>query len=139
MTKRFAGASIAVKAENFDAAIRKYSTVFGVEPIFLDEGSLALPGIKGAVFRIGDSTITLLTGSADTSVARFCQTRGEGVFLLICEVDDVHHHMKRAADHGARFTAEEPLPFPGGLRAWAHPKSMHGVQWEFIRLDRDIV
>jgi predicted enzyme related to lactoylglutathione lyase len=139
MIKRFVGASIAVKAESFDTAIVKYSTVFGVEPTLLDEDSLELPGIKGAVFRIGGSTITLLTGSADTTVARFCQTRGEGVFLLVCECDDVHHQMKRSVDHGAKFTTEEPLPFPGGLRAWAHPKSMNGVQWEFIRLDRDIM
>ena len=138
MIRRFVGVSIAVKPENFDAAVKKYSAVFGAEPTFMDEASFALPGIKGAAFRIRDSSFDLLTGSADTPVTKFCETRGEGVLLLICEVDDVAEYMKKAAAHGITFTTEEPLPFPGGLVAWAHPKSMHGVQWEFISLDAGI-
>jgi hypothetical protein len=82
MIRRFAGASIAVKAENLDAAIRKYSAAFGVEPTFLDNDSFALPGMKGAVFTIGDSTIDLLTGSPGTPVAKFCETRGRAYSSL---------------------------------------------------------
>ena len=138
MVKRFLGASIAVKADNFDAAVNKYSAVFGLEPTFVDEAMFAFPGLKGASFRMGDSTINLLTGSADTAVAKFCERRGEGVFLLVCEVDDVAPHMKRAAMHGVRLTTEEPLAFRGGLAAYAHPKSMHGVQWEFFSWDKGL-
>lgn len=131
MVKRLIGCNIAIKAENFDAAVKKYSEVFGVAPFFFDEASLAMPGHKGASFSIGDSMITLLTGGADTAVARFCETRGEGVFLLSCQVDDLAQHMKDSAAHGVRFTTEEPIAFAHGAVAFAHPKSMHGVQWEF--------
>ena len=131
MVKHLFGCNIAIKAENFDDAVKKYSEVFGVEPFLVDESMLAMPGHKGASFRIGDSWITLLTGRPDTAVAKFCETRGEGVFLLACLVDDIAEHMKRSTAHGVRFTTEEPITFGRGGVAFAHPKSMHGVQWEF--------
>jgi len=131
MSKRLLGCNIAIKTENFDAAVKKYSAVFGVEPLFFDESALAMPGHRGAAFSIGDALITLLTGNPDTAVARFCEKRGEGVFLLACHVDDVAQHMKDAVAQGVIFTTEEPITFGQGGVAFAHPKSMNGVQWEF--------
>ncbi len=131
MVKHLIGCNIAVKAENFDAAVKKYTEVFGVDPFFFDESALAMPGHKGASFSIGDSMITLLTGNPDTAVAKFCEKRGEGVFLVACHVDDLAQHMKNSSAQGVIFTTEEPITFAHGAVAFAHPKSMNGVQWEF--------
>jgi len=131
MVKRFLGASIAVKAENCDEALKRFSAVFGIEPKPIPEELFPFPGVKHYYFDLGNAYIFLVSGEAGTSVAKFCERRGEGVFLLSCQVDDVAQHMKNAVAHGVRFSPEEPVPVGDGFVAFAHPKSMYGVQFEF--------
>jgi methylmalonyl-CoA epimerase len=132
MIKRFFGINIAVK--DFDEALKKYSQILGVEPRFYEEGELAFPGLKGASFPVGEVLITLMASEQpDTSIARFLQTRGEGVFLVTLEVTDVEEDMKELARKGVTFTSDKPLSAGSGKTAFAHPKSMHGVQWELFQ------
>ncbi len=133
MIKRFWGLNIAVG--DLDAAAKKYSEVFGLKPTPLEGEDFAFPGLKGVRFLVGDVVINLIASEQpDTSIAKFVQTRGEGIFLISFEVTDIEKDVEELAKKGIRFATEKPLPFPGGLAAWGHPKSLHGVQVELLQL-----
>lgn len=133
MIKRFSGVSIAVK--DLEAAVKKYSDVLGVKPEFTKPGFFPFPGIKGAIFKIGDVRLYLVASEQpNTSIAKFVETRGEGVFLLSLEVDDVEQATKELGKKGVKFVSDTPLPFAAGKVNFVHPKSMHGVQFEFVQL-----
>lgn len=133
MIKRFAGVTIAVK--DLDAAIKKYEGVLGVKAIPADPKDFAFPGLKGASLNIGGVSINLMTSTQpDTSIAKFLETRGEGVFLLSLEVDDAEKATKELGAKGVKFVSDKPISISAGKVNFGHPKSMHGVQWEFAQL-----
>ena len=132
MIKRFAGVNIAVK--DLDAAAKKYSAVLGVKPIPTKAEDFAFPGLKGASFLVGDVLINLIASEQpDTAIAKFVETRGEGVFLLSLEVSDVEQDMKDLKEKGVEFVSDKVMTFATGKVNFGHPRSMHGVQWEFFQ------
>lgn len=135
MIKRFYGFNVAVK--DLDEAVKKYSAVFGAEPKYFAAEDFAFPGLKGAQLLIGDVGINLIESVApDTSIAKFVEAKGEGVFLVSVEVDDAEKTMEELAPKGVKFVSEKPLPSKTGKVAFGHPRSMNGVQWEFLQIDK---
>ena len=50
------------------------------------------------------------------------------------ELDDVRKYMKDLTAKGVRLVSpEEPMSYSGGIVNFGHPKSLHGVQMEFIQ------
>jgi len=132
MIERLYGINIAVK--DFDAAVKKYSDVLGLEAIPTKPEDFAFPGLKGASFHLGDVSINLIASdNPDTSIYKFVESRGEGVFLISLKVSDVEQDMKELTEKGVRFVSEKPLAYATGKVNFGHPKSLHGVQIEFIQ------
>lgn len=132
MVKRFIDVGIAVK--DFDAAIKKYSEVLGVKPSILPPGHYAYSSLKGARFRIGEATISLVASEkTDTPIAKFLENRGEGVNHVTFEVTDIEQDMRDLAGKGVKFASDRPLAFSDGEVIFAHPKSLHGVQIAFVQ------
>lgn len=130
MITKVYGANIAVK--DLDAAVEKYENLLGIKPFkFMGEGDFAFPGLKGAAFDI-DGFILHLIASDDpsTSVSKFVESRGEGLFLLSLKSDNVAEDMKRMEASGVRFVLPEPSRGDFGEVNFVHPKSAHGVQLE---------
>lgn len=137
MVKRFIDVGIAVK--DLDAAIKKYSEVLGVKPSILPPGHYAYSGLKGARFRIGEATISLVASEkTDTPIAKFLESRGEGVNHVTFEVTDIEQDMKELTEKGVKFVSDKPLAFSDGEVIFAHPKSLHGVQIAFVQAKPDI-
>jgi methylmalonyl-CoA epimerase len=132
MIKGFYGVSIAVK--DLDEAAKKYSEVLGMEPVTYKPEELAMPCLKGVRFRVGDVTISLIASEQpNTAVAKFVETRGEGIFLASLEVSDVEQDMKELVAKGVQMVVDKPIDTASGKLVFGHPKSMHGVQFEFIQ------
>ncbi len=136
MIKKFAGVSIAVK--DLDAAVKKYENVLGVKSTPADPNDFAVPGLAGASLKVGDVSINLLTSmQPGTSIANFLESRGEGIFLLSLEVNDADQATEELGAKGVQFVSPTAISFSAGKVNFAHPKSMHGVQWEFAQLAPD--
>ncbi len=132
MIKRLLDVGVAV--EDLDAATRKYSQVLGVKPRILLTEHYAYPGLKGARFCMGEATISLVASeSVDSPVAKFLETRGEGVNHISLEVTDIEQDVGHLAGKGVKFTSDRPLVFSDGEVIFAHPKSLHGVQIAFVQ------
>lgn len=126
------GINVAVK--NLDAAIARYEGVFGVKAERLGAQDFAFAGLIGAKLNVSGFFITLVGASSDeTSVAKFLERRGEGLFLLSVRTDAIEKDTKALEAQGLRFILDRPATGDFGAVNFVHPKSMHGVQLEMFQ------
>ena len=91
--------------------------------------------VKVAFFPCGDTRIELLSPTAeDSPVARFIESKGEGIQHLAFAVDDLPAALSAAEESGVRLIDKEPRPGAHGADiAFLHPKSSLGVLIEFCK------
>jgi methylmalonyl-CoA epimerase len=137
MIRRFIDIGIAVR--DLDSAVERYSQVLSIRPRMLGPDHYVYPGLKGARFYLGNATISLVASEdADSPIAKFISTRGEGINHISLEVTDLEQDMKDFTEKGMAFLSRKPLSFPEGKAVFAHPKSTHGVQIAFVEADQGI-
>lgn len=85
--------------------------------------------VKTAFLPVGDTEIELLESTApDGPVAKFIETRGEGIHHIALRVNDIDEVLKELKDAGIRLIDREPRYGAGGARiAFMHPKATGGV------------
>ena len=86
-------------------------------------------GVKTAFLSVGDANLELLEPlSADSSVGKFLEKRGEGIHHICLRVDDIESHLARLKAEGYRLIHEAPVPGAHGCRvAFLHPAAGNGV------------
>jgi methylmalonyl-CoA epimerase len=131
LIQRFIDVGIAVK--NLETAVATCSEVLGVTPRMLGHTDYAYPALKGARFYLGNATISLVASDDHRSpIARFLDTRGEGINHLTLEITNLQD-IAHLAKQGVEFLTDKPLDFPEGRVIFAHPRSLHGVQIAFVQ------
>ena len=136
MIKGIYGINIAVK--DLDEAVKKYESVFGVKSTPLKGNDFAFPNLIGAKLDVNGTIINLISYiSEDTSVANFIKKRGEGVFLVSVEVDDIDNDVEELKKKGLTFVLKETVSGDFGKVNFVHPRSMHGVQTEIYQPRED--
>ncbi|OPL16487.1 MAG: methylmalonyl-CoA epimerase [delta proteobacterium MLS_D] len=85
--------------------------------------------VKTAFLPVGETEIELLESTApDGPVAKFIETRGEGIHHIALRVNDIDEVLKELKDAGIRLIDQEPRYGAGGARiAFVHPKATGGV------------
>jgi len=85
--------------------------------------------VRTAFLAAGDSTIELLEpSSADSTIAKFIEKRGEGIHHICLRVDDLESELARLRERGFRLINEAPVPGAHGCRvAFLHPAAGNGV------------
>ena len=82
-----------------------------------------------AFFPIGETSFELIEStSADSSISKFIEKRGEGIHHICLEVDDIRMEIERLKNLGLQFVND--IPSGGGDGYWVaflHPKSTNGV------------
>lgn len=133
MTNRFFGVNIAVK--DLGAATKRFAEVLGVEPTPMGNDDFAFPNLIGSQFTLGNDVVIRLIASEapDTSIARFIDSRGEGLFLMTIEVADVEQKMRELVHKGVQLISNTPIEHWTGKVGFVHPKSLHGVQLELFQ------
>ena len=135
MIKGIYGINIAVK--DLGAAVKKYESIFGIKSKPMGEGDFAFPGLIGAKLDIKGTEIALISYTDEnTSVAKFIGSKGEGVFLISIEVDDMDEEVERLKNSGLDFVFKDALRGEYGAVNFVHPKSAHGVQLEIYEAKR---
>jgi methylmalonyl-CoA/ethylmalonyl-CoA epimerase len=116
--------------QNADEALKFYRDALGL-PVTADQ-VIEDQGVRGVLLQIGGSEIELLEPTRnDTGVARFLESRGEGMHHICFESDDVDHELESARSKGIELIDEEPRLGLAGRICFLHPKSNHGVLIEF--------
>ena len=111
---------LSIVVKDLEAAIKHFESLFDLK--VYSRGESKEFGFKSAILPLGKGHIELMQPTDPSStVGRFLETRGEGVYLVGFETEDVDASAKKLRERGAKVTLS-----PGNL-AWVHPKDAHGV------------
>lgn len=124
---------IALAVADLDAAIHHYETIWGLRVTHRER--VEDQGVEEAMLPVGESHLQLLgSTSADTTVAKFLERRGEGLHHIAYQVDDLEATLARLKEQGVALIDEKPrLGGRGHMVAFVHPKGNHGVLVELIQ------
>ncbi len=122
---------IGIAVSDLDEALKLYRDTLGLEV----EKTEDFGGMRIAFLPIGDTEFELLQPTdPDGALAKFVETRGEGVQHIALRVDDVAKSLEELKAKGLRALDEKPRPGAGGASiAFFHPKSTGGVLLEICQ------
>ena len=129
---------VAIVVRSIDDSLPRYRALFGLEPeaaplIFLSQG------VKLCFLPTGPepaARIELVEPiDADNGVARFLDTRGEGVHHVCFVTDDLPASLEALAMAEAELIDREPRPGAHGTVAFLHPRTLNGVLWELLQAE----
>ncbi len=123
---------IGVVVRDLEASSRMYSELLGAEEVARED--LPEHGVSALALRYGDSLVELISPtSTSTGVARFLETRGEGLHHVAYRVESVRDELERLKRSGVRLVDETPRAgFGGRLVAFVHPQGACGVLTELV-------
>ena len=123
---------VAIAVRDLEAAVDYYRTTFGVEPVHRER--IDSDGVEEALIKVADSYIQLLTPTRpDSPVARFLESRGEGMHHVGYRVDDCATALDRVKGEGHRVIDQAPRRGSRGTTvAFVHPKGAFGTLIELV-------
>ncbi len=124
---------VVIATGDLEDAAAKWERNLGLKP----DASLERPlgaGFKVARLPVGDAFLELIQPVAATGrfVEQF-EERGEGLFSISIEVDDLDGAVAYLRDKGARVSDAEPGIWPGSRVARVSHTSTHGVSIQLIQ------
>lgn len=124
---------VAVVVKNLDEALQLYDSLFGAKPSKVE--TIPQQGVKAALLPMAEGgEIELLEPiDSQSGVARFLESRGEGIHHICFEVDDVDRELCSLADKGAQLIDKQGRPGLAGKVGFIHPKSTRGVLIELAQ------
>ncbi len=120
---------IAIAVKDLDAAVDTFTENFGF-PISR-KGALPALHIERAFLEIGDASLELFQPTSEQNPAsKFITERGEGMYLLSLEVDDMQKAVDSMAGKGLKVSVQT---LPDGMKlGFISPKNTHGVLLQLI-------
>ena len=121
---------VGVVVQSADEAMKFYRDALGLK--VTADRVIEDQGVRGVLLEIGGSEIELLEPTrSDTGVAKFLESRGEGMHHICFESDDVDAELDGAREKGIQLIDEKPRLGLAGMICFLHPKANHGVLVEF--------
>lgn len=129
--KRIEHVAIAVK--DLDAARNTFATL-GIPCDY--EETMPAAGIRLAMLPIGESALELLEPKTEASkTAEWIRDRGEGLYHICLEVDDIVGALDELRGKGVKLRDEVPRTGHGGHKiAFLDPASTAGILVELVEM-----
>jgi methylmalonyl-CoA epimerase len=124
---------VAIAVRDLDAAVAWYASTFGAT---MEHREMVEPdGVEEALLKVAESYIQLLSPRRpDSTVAKFLETRGEGLHHVGYRVADCAVALEAAKAGGARAIDTTPRPGSRGTTvAFLHPKTSFGTLIELVQ------
>ncbi len=125
--------NIVIAVKNVEEAAKEYTDNFGLQAS--RSGTAPELGIKNAFFPIGDAIIELIEplDPEQGPVARFLQTRGEGVYMIDLEVENIDSAVQSLREKNVRLLGADPESRAKGSSVFIHPQSAKGVLIQLVQ------
>jgi methylmalonyl-CoA/ethylmalonyl-CoA epimerase len=124
---------IAIAVSNLDAV----RDSFGKLGITCDyEETLADNGVRLAMLPVGESALELLEPTRqDTTTAAWIREKGDSLYHICLEVDDIEAALVELKGKGIQLLDEVPRSGHGGHRiAFINPASTGGIMFELVEM-----
>ena len=122
---------IAIAVKDLDSAVQTFTSNFGF-PV-TRRADVAALGISLALLRIGDAELELFQPTVtDNPPAKFLADRGEGMYVLSLETDNLDAALHALSAKGIRVGQVTPTSDGKGRSAYVSPKATHGVLLQLI-------
>ncbi len=121
---------VAIAVKDLDAAVKTFTGNFGfpIERI----GEVPALNIRRAYLTIGDAWLELFQPTAGANPAtKFIAERGEGMYVLSLEVDDLQAAVQALGQKGIKVNVQEVPNWP--RLGFISPKATHGVLLQLIQ------
>lgn len=122
---------LGIAVKSIEEALPLYERALGLKCEKMEE--VASQKVKTAFFHLGEVHLELLEPtSPDSPIAKFIESRGEGIHHIAFATTDIQGQLGQAAAAGLKLIHEVPFEGAAGkLVAFLHPKSTRGVLTEF--------
>ena len=122
---------IAIAVKDLDSAVQTFTSNFGF-PVTRRADVPGL-GISLALLRIGDAELELFQPTAtDSPPAKFLADRGEGMYVLSLETENLDAALHALSAKGMRVGQVTPTSDGKGRLAYVSPRATHGVLLQLI-------
>ena len=127
---------IAIAVNNIEEAAKFYQNIMGLNLSGIEV--VKAQKTRVGFFKIGESNIELVQPSEpDSPVAKFLESKGQGIHHICFEVDDVEAEVKAFLEKGATLIDQKPRPGAHDTKVvFVHPKSSNGVLIELCELPK---
>jgi methylmalonyl-CoA/ethylmalonyl-CoA epimerase len=124
---------VAIAVRDLEAAVAWYAATFGATVAHRER--VERDGVEEVLLAVADSFVQLLTPIRDDStVAKYLDTKGEGLHHVGYRVDDCAAALQAVKDEGGRVIDEVPRPGSRGTTvAFIHPKTSFGTLIELVQ------
>ncbi len=121
---------IGIAVRNIEEQLPYYEQILGLKCYNIEV--VEDQKVKTAFFKVGDTKIELLEPtSPESTIAKFIETRGEGVHHIAYATKSVKDALKKAEENGVQLIDKEPRKGAEGLNiAFLHPRSTGRVLTE---------
>jgi len=129
---------VGIAVNSIDEALKFFRDALGLELESVEE--VPDQKVKIAFLPVGETHIELLEPtSPDSNVAKFIESKGEGVHHLAFNVADIASTLDTLKEKGVPFIDKEPRTGGGNKKiAFMHPKGTHRVLMELCQdMDRE--
>jgi len=122
---------IGIAVRNLDEAIKVYTEALGAKSEEIHRAPEA--GMSATMLSVGDDKLELIEPiGTEGPIAKFLESRGEGIHHICIEVDDIDKALKSLSAKGVRLIDEKAREGLEGRIAFIHPKAMNGVLIELV-------
>lgn len=121
---------IGIAVKSIDESLPYYTKTLSLPLLAIEE--VVSQKVRVAFIDAGNIKIELLEATeVDGPIAKFIETRGEGIHHIAFRVKDIRTRMQTLKEEGVQLLQEEPKKGAGGAEvAFLHPKSSYGVLYE---------
>lgn len=129
---------ICFAVKDLEETKKLYQEDFGLRPTY--EYMAESEKIKVARYYIGEVAVEFMESTtADGEVAKFIDSRGEGVFLISYKVDNLDNALEELRKKGKKLIDNKPRSLFGNRYAFVHhPSKIKGVLIELLEGNFDI-
>ncbi len=124
---------VAIAVNNLEESVALYERILGIKLFSVEENPSQ--NLRAAVFKLGEGVeIELIQPTdPDSGVARFLESRGQGLHHICFEVDEIDEELKAMAEKGIELIDRQGRTGISGKIGFLHPKSTHGVLIELVQ------